>query len=86
MRINRTRIAAVAALTMAGLGIALWSGIGRPDSAQAQASDAATAGITVTGTGSVEAAPDRADFSFGVESDGTTAGEALSANNAAVRT
>ena len=37
-------------------------------------------GITVTGQGSVSAAPDRADFSFGVETQGDTAGEALAAN------
>jgi uncharacterized protein YggE len=41
------------------------------------------AGISVTGQGSVSATPDRADFSFGVETQGETAGEALAANSAA---
>jgi uncharacterized protein YggE len=41
------------------------------------------AGISVTGQGSVSAAPDRADFTFGVETQGETAGEALAANGAA---
>lgn len=40
-------------------------------------------GITVTGQGTVSGAPDRADFSFGVESQGDTAGEALATNGAA---
>jgi uncharacterized protein YggE len=37
-------------------------------------------GITVTGHGTVRTAPDRADCSFGVETQGATAGEALAAN------
>ncbi|MDQ2984528.1 MAG: SIMPL domain-containing protein [Actinomycetota bacterium] len=37
-------------------------------------------GITVTGTGSVKAAPDQAQFSFGVSSDATTGSAALAAN------
>jgi uncharacterized protein len=40
-------------------------------------------GITVTGHGTVRAAPDRADCSFGVETQGGTAGEALAANGGA---
>jgi uncharacterized protein YggE len=40
-------------------------------------------GITVTGHGTASAAPDRADFSFGVETQGETAGEALAANGKA---
>jgi uncharacterized protein YggE len=40
-------------------------------------------GITVTGHGTATAAPDRADFSFGVETQGETAGEALAANGTA---
>jgi len=43
-------------------------------------------GITVTGRGTVRAAPDRADCSFGVETQGETAGEALAANGAVAAT
>lgn len=86
MTLERKRVAAVAALTLAGLGLALWAGIGRPEAANGQSTGAATpSGITVTGLGSVKAAPDRADFSFGVETQGSTAEEALAANSAAVR-
>jgi uncharacterized protein YggE len=42
-------------------------------------------GLTVTGAGTVRARPDRADFSFGVETQGETAAEALEANSAAAR-
>lgn len=86
MTFERKRVAAVAALTLAGLGLALWAGIGRPEVANGQSTESGTpSGITVTGTGSVKAAPDRADFSFGVETQGSTADEALAANNAAVQ-
>jgi uncharacterized protein YggE len=40
--------------------------------------------ITVTGTGTVEAAPDIATLSIGVTTQGETAAEALSANSAAL--
>jgi uncharacterized protein len=42
-------------------------------------------GITVQGTGSFATAPDRADLSFGVESQGKTAKAALAANAAEMR-
>jgi uncharacterized protein len=45
----------------------------------------ATGGITVGGTGTVSAAPDRATLSFGVESQGATARGALAANGAEMR-
>ena len=38
--------------------------------------------ITVTGNGTVDATPDQASFNFGVTTNGTTAGEALSRNSA----
>jgi uncharacterized protein YggE len=86
MELGRRRVALVAGLTLAGLALGLWAGIGRPDAAQGQTAGAQSAlGITVTGTGSVKAAPDRADFSFGVETQGETADAALTANNAAVQ-
>lgn len=81
------RAAAVVTLALAGIGLALWAGIGGPDEARGQASgpDSGALGITVTGVGTVQAKPDRADFTFGVETQGQTADEALAKNNAAVQ-
>jgi uncharacterized protein len=42
-------------------------------------------GITVQGSGTARAVPDVADWSFGVQSDGATASEALDATGAAAR-
>jgi uncharacterized protein len=50
----------------------------------ALADDALPPMITVTGTGTVEAAPDIATLSIGVTTQGETAAEALSANSAAL--
>jgi uncharacterized protein len=63
----------VGAAVVAGLLVA-W-----PDSATS-AADAAEEGITVTGVGTVEAVPDRAELSFGVTTEGATAKEASTAN------
>src|SRR5919109_1162406 len=41
--------------------------------------------ITVTGTGTVSAVPDRAEFSFGVTTEARTATQALAANSADMR-
>jgi uncharacterized protein YggE len=84
---TRRRAAVVAALALAGVGLAAYAGVGRPDSAQGQVASAPTGptGITVTGTGSVRAAPDRAEFSFGVETQGQTGDEALAKNNTVVQ-
>ena len=49
------------------------------------AADAAAGGITVQGTASVTAVPDRAQLSVGVESQGPTAKAALAANAAEMR-
>jgi uncharacterized protein YggE len=78
------KLIAIAAVAVAlGLGIAL-TGIGRPESAHSEAAPSqAQHGITVTGTGSVQATPDEAQFSFGVATQGLTAEEALSANGSA---
>ncbi|HEX3686042.1 MAG TPA: SIMPL domain-containing protein [Gaiellaceae bacterium] len=53
-------------------------GVGRPDFARGSAASGRT--VTVTGTGSVESVPNRAGFSVGVSSDGSTARAALAAN------
>src|SRR5215210_2183872 len=78
------RIAAVALLVLAAAALA---GIGRPEAVRSADGDAADPlrSITVNGSASVTAVPDRATFSFGVDSRGDTASEALSAASAAVR-
>jgi uncharacterized protein YggE len=85
--LNKRRVAVVAVLALAGIGLAAYAGVGRPDSAQGQVASAPAGptGITVTGVGSVKAAPDRAEFSFGVETQGQTADEALAKNSTAVQ-
>jgi uncharacterized protein YggE len=75
MRIKIT----IAALLV--LAVAAFAGVGRPDAAGG-ASEDAKEGITVTGSGDVKAIPDRADLSFGVQSEGPTAAQALAANSA----
>ncbi len=88
MSTSTKRIGTVAALAVTGFVIAACNGVGRPEAAQggaATGSDGAALGITVTGLGSVKAAPDQATFSFGVETQGATANEALAANNEAVQ-
>jgi hypothetical protein len=72
------RLAAVAAVI--GLAVAL-AGVGRPDGARGDTTPTeSTRTITVGGTGSVKAIPDRAQFSFGVTTQAPTATQALDAN------
>jgi uncharacterized protein YggE len=87
MNARRKRIVAVAGVALVAAGLALWAGIGRPEAAKGQTagSSGQALGITVTGVGTVSARPDRADFTFGVETQGKTADEALAANSAAVQ-
>jgi uncharacterized protein len=66
------------------LAAAAFAGIGRPETAGG-ASDEARDGITVTGTGQVDAVPDEAEFSLGITTEGATAREALTANSARMR-
>jgi len=65
-------VAAVLAATAA------FAGVGRPDTARGSAPD--TRSVTVTGTASVQAVPNRAGFSAGVSSNAATAQAALAAN------
>jgi uncharacterized protein YggE len=55
-----------------------FAGVGRPDTARGSAPD--TRSVTVTGTASVQAVPNRAGFSAGVSSNAATAQAALAAN------
>lgn len=75
------KITITAGLVLAAAALA---GIGRPELAGG-ASEYARPGITVMGTGEVRSVPDRADLTFSVHSDGTTAAAALAANSADLR-
>jgi uncharacterized protein YggE len=78
----KTIYIAVAALLV--FVVAALAGIGRPEPAGG-ASEELKDGITVTGTGHVQAIPDEAEFSVGVTTKGQTAREALAANSARMR-
>ncbi len=71
-------IAAVAAVLATA---AAFAGVGRPGAAHGSATPAGRT-INVSGTGTAHGAPDTAQFSFGVETDGATA-RAAQAGNAA---
>ena len=74
------RILLIATPLVLALGLAAAT---LPGSASSAAADAG--GITVQGTASVTSVPDRAELSFGVESQGQTAKAALAANAAEMR-
>ena len=74
----------IAALAALALVVGALAGVGRPEAARSQAPEQEEpVGLTVTGTGSVRTVPDRASFSFGVQTEGATARAALTANTAA---
>src|SRR6266516_3946802 len=76
----------LAKISFAALAVALaaaFAGVGLPDAAHSSAAPDRT--ITVGGTGTVTVVPDRARFSFGVDTRGATASEALAANAAEMR-
>lgn len=77
----KTRILLVAAPLVLAAALAAAT---LPGSASSAAAEAA-GGITVVGTASVSSVPDRAELSFGVESQGQTAKAALAANAAEMR-
>jgi uncharacterized protein YggE len=66
------------------LAVAALAGVGRPEAAGGT-SDDAHEGITVIGNGEVRSTPNRADLSFSVHSEGSTAAEALAAGKAKLR-
>ena len=76
----KTRILPIAGLLVLA---ALLAAVSLPGSASSAAAEAG--GLTVQGTASVAAVPDRAELSFGVESQGQTAKAALAANAAEMR-
>lgn len=76
------------AILLAGAGLfaaAAITGVAGPEPALSAQSQDVENGITVTGTGSLRAVPDRAEFSFGVQTDGRTATQALNSNAAEMR-
>lgn len=77
MRTLRILAAAVLLLALAAL-----AGVGRPEAAQGQEAAGPTRSITATGSGSVDAVPDRAHFSFGVQAQARSAAQALAAADA----
>ena len=72
-------IAGLAALLLSAVAL---GGVLRPDGAHSSATATDPGGITVTGTGTVNTVPDRAEFSFGVHTESATAAAALGANGA----
>lgn len=68
----------IAALVAAAAAVVAFAGVGRPDSAGGAATP--VGGITVTGEGSVKSVPDQATFTIGLQTQGSSAKEALSAN------
>jgi uncharacterized protein len=75
------RIAAVAALVAVAVALA---GVGLPERARGQEADGGQRSISATGSGTVNAVPDRAQFSFGVQSQARTASAAIQAADAAL--
>lgn len=76
------RVAIVAGLLLVAAALA---GVLRPEGAAAEDPAVATDTVTVSGTGSVSAVPDRAEISAGVETRGATAQGALNANSNVMR-
>jgi uncharacterized protein len=64
------------------LAVAALAGVGQPESARGQETDAPARSITASGLGSVTTVPDRAHFSFGVQAQSRTASQALEAADA----
>jgi uncharacterized protein len=77
------RILIVGGLVGGLAATALFAGVGAPEPAQGDTAPART--VTVSGVGTVEAVPDEASFSFGVETEAPTAREASTENAAAMR-
>jgi uncharacterized protein YggE len=77
------KILILAGLAAGALAVAAFAGIGLPEQAHGDAGIVRT--ITVNGTGTVKARPDRAQFSFGVESRAATARAASAETATALR-
>jgi len=73
----------IAVLVAVGAAVVALAGVGRPETAGGASKPAG--GITVTGVGTVTAVPNEATFTIGVQSQGSTAREALAANSDQMR-
>ena len=73
----------IAALVAAAAAVVAFAGVGRPDSAGGAAKP--NGGITVSGTGTITSVPDEATFTVGVQTQGSTAHEALATNSEQMR-
>jgi uncharacterized protein len=74
------RIVQLAAIVAVLAAAVAFAGVGRPDAAHGSAPDARS--VSVSGTASVQAVPNKADFSAGVSTSAVTAQAALAANAA----
>lgn len=73
----------IAALVVAVAAVVAFAGVGRPDSAGG--AQKPSGGITVTGTGTITSVPDEATFTIGVQTQGSSAREALASNSEQMR-
>ncbi len=77
------RLAKIALAGLAAAGVLALAGVGGLSAASSAAEPDRS--ISVEGSGSITVVPDRAQFSFGVETRGKTASEALTANGTELR-
>jgi hypothetical protein len=70
-------------LVAVGAAIVVFAGVGRPETAGS--AERPAGGITVTGVGTITSVPDEAAFTIGVQTQGSTAREALAANSQQMR-
>jgi uncharacterized protein len=73
----------IAALVAVAAAVVAFAGVGRPEFAGG--AEKPFGGITVTGLGTITSVPDEAAFTIGVQTQGSTAREALAANSEQMR-
>jgi uncharacterized protein YggE len=73
------KLVRIVVLVAVGAAVVALVGVGRPELAGGAAKP--VGGITVTGTGTVKTVPDEAEFSLGVQTQGSSAREALAGNS-----
>lgn len=73
----------IAVLVVLAAAVVAFAGVGRPESAGS--AEKPVGGITVTGVGTTTSVPDEAAFTIGVQTEGSTAREALAANSEQMR-
>jgi hypothetical protein len=78
------KLARLAALVAVGALVAALAGVLQPSGAHGSAADTTPGSITVVGTGTATATPDRASFSFGTVSQAKTASAALATSSQSV--